>query len=529
MNNIEKEDKSNSIINFNIVDEYCNRGYRFVDVTTTPLYIACFYKFENIIKLLVNYGANVNIQNNKGENVLNFQGYYESLADIATLLIKYRVNKFIKDKEGNLPLHIASEHYNLNLIKLLVNYGININEINNKGETPLHKACSKNINKTNNNGETPLMQSCCELTGYEYETLMYLIDHGADLHKTNNYGETPFLISSDINGSDNEGNTPLFIACKYMKVGVKLPRDLVEMGAYINKPNNNGETPLFELSLLNLSAGDNDGNIIEHATKSGYLSVNVKSKKGSPSEDVSIVDIIPTLKEIQNDNDNYPTDDDKKKAITKKYKELYIKAEKIACNKLGHTYEEHGSLFSRYYSDEDRYMRTQFNNKLDDLDFFSELNDDGIKLINGDHDVSTLSLYDSSPGRFQASSTLKLNNNIFIDPYSELLTGRKKANFVEGFLYLGPATNRSFTCTSNNRDYDYTFSVSITISNSASYSISNNLTNSLSVTNGETTSNSIDDSFAKSISDNIEISHQRAVTNEMNGSTSEYITILIVY
>jgi len=41
----EKEDKSNSIINFNVIDDYCNRGYKFVDATTTPLQIACFYEF----------------------------------------------------------------------------------------------------------------------------------------------------------------------------------------------------------------------------------------------------------------------------------------------------------------------------------------------------------------------------------------------------------------------------------------------------------------------------------------------------
>jgi len=206
--------------------------------------------------------------------------YYESYTNIASLLINYGINKYIKDKDGNLPIHMASELYNLNLIKLLLKDGVDINEVNYNGETPLHKACIKSrniemikyliehgsdINKTNNYGETPLMRACSKLTACDYEVLKYLIDHGADINKVNNNGETPFLISckvgnevfamvllnngADINKPDNKGNTPLFIACKYIKLGVKLPLDLVEMGADINVVNNNGETPLTAARL----------------------------------------------------------------------------------------------------------------------------------------------------------------------------------------------------------------------------------------------------------------------------------------
>jgi len=170
----------------------------------------------------------------------------------------------------------------------------------------------------------------------------------------------------------------------------------------------------LQLALLILSAGNNTDNIVENLTNSGYLTIKVKNK-GSSSENVSIVDIIPSLKEIQDNDGLYPTEDDKKKAITRKFKKLYTKVEHIACNKLGHTYEAHGSLFIRYYNVESEYMRSQFNEKLDNLDIFSELNEDIIKLINDNHDVFTLSFYDSNSGRFSLSSTFGINYKNFID------------------------------------------------------------------------------------------------------------------
>jgi len=111
------------------------------------------------------------------------------------------------------------------------------------------------------------------------------------------------------------------------------------------------------------------------------------------------------------------------------------------------------------------------------------------------------------------------------NPYSELLTGRKFANYVEGFIYLG-AAGGSYTCdfgvnNANNNYCDYTTSISATITNAASYSISNSKGNSFTVNNGSTSTVGMDVSIAKSISNNIEFRYQRAINKEINGSKTD--------
>jgi ankyrin repeat protein len=58
--------------------------------------------------------------------------------------------------------------------------------------------------------------------------VQYLIEHGADINKEN-----------------NEGETPLFKACRWGYDNEIIVQYLIENGADINKKNNEGETPLF--------------------------------------------------------------------------------------------------------------------------------------------------------------------------------------------------------------------------------------------------------------------------------------------
>ena len=52
---------------------------------------------------------------------------------------------------------------------------------------------------------------------------------------------------ADINKADNDGDTPLFVACQYKYMDVA--KYLIENGADINKINNNGNTALHTAYL----------------------------------------------------------------------------------------------------------------------------------------------------------------------------------------------------------------------------------------------------------------------------------------
>jgi len=275
----EKEYKSNSVVNFNIINDYHSDCDKYPDETITPLHLACFFISKDIINLLIKYGGNINIKNNKGYTPLNYTCYYYGQVDIIKLLIDCGANLHIPDNDGNTPFISACGLSSLEVVKLLHNYTKNINIKNKFGETPLMFICGiyydkienikyliecgADLNITNSKGNTPLLELCQYSNKYEY--IPILVKNGVDINKTNNKGETALLITckrgyyymakmlvqcgADINKTDYDGNTPLFEACRNIKNTREtlLLTYLIENGADVNKANNKGETPLHKV------------------------------------------------------------------------------------------------------------------------------------------------------------------------------------------------------------------------------------------------------------------------------------------
>ena len=134
----------------------------------------------------------------------------------------------VQNLYGRLPLHIAcySEYANLESIKLVSSLPeLDVNTVDNNGNTPIHKLCSFLFGFRISPEE---LQSC----------FIYLIkDKKCDISKKNGDGELPLhtllkhglqsslanytyasikicSVGVCVNTQDNEGNTPLHIACK---------------------------------------------------------------------------------------------------------------------------------------------------------------------------------------------------------------------------------------------------------------------------------------------------------------------------
>ena len=182
------------------------------------------YYFVEIVRVLVENGADVNIKDRSGETVL-YQAVSKGKTAMAEIFIRQgRANVNVKNKWGNTPLHVARDP---KTAKFLVSAEADVHARNKQGNTPLHRAKSFEIRKL-------------------------LIETGADVNARNTSGATPLhymddvpsakllvATGADINARDNEGKTPLHNAGRLNILAM-----LVKAGADKNIKDNEGEIPM---------------------------------------------------------------------------------------------------------------------------------------------------------------------------------------------------------------------------------------------------------------------------------------------
>ena len=171
----------------------------------------------------INY-INLNEIINENFETPLFQALRTEDVDIVKLLVKNGADVNKENKDGNTPLIKACKKENKNIVKLLIEYGADVNK-ENKNIVKLLIEYGADVNKENKDGNTPLIYSC---NHYYKDIAELLIENGADVNKEN-----------------KDGDTPLIKACekKYNGNIVKL---LIENGADVNKENKDGNTPLIK-------------------------------------------------------------------------------------------------------------------------------------------------------------------------------------------------------------------------------------------------------------------------------------------
>lgn len=192
----------------------------------TPLHFACMYNNIDVAKMLITYGANVNKKNNIGHTplicILN-ERYVSGMAD---LLISHGANINEKNNYGDSCLYIAcdSVYRNIMIVKLLISHGANINDKNNDGDTVLHNvrifpldreiielliSHNANVNIKNNNGNTPLHNVCCSTVSIAYSNLKKAVLHGLYYH---DYTKILLENGANICAKNNKRETPMMLA-----------------------------------------------------------------------------------------------------------------------------------------------------------------------------------------------------------------------------------------------------------------------------------------------------------------------------
>ena len=163
------------------------------------------------VKNYIDSGYDLNIKNYNGYSPLIYAcDFYLTKIEIVKLLLNYDVDVNKQDNFGRTALIYLSINNNTEIAKLLLNAGADIDKQDNFGYTPLMYA-AKNDN---------------------VEFIKLLINFGVDLNKQNNTGYTALIIAIDNNSNES----------------IKI---LLDAGADIDKQNNRGFTALIKAASKN--------------------------------------------------------------------------------------------------------------------------------------------------------------------------------------------------------------------------------------------------------------------------------------
>ena len=187
---------------------------------SSPLVIAVFDNFSDIVEVLIEHGANVNARNDVSGRAPLHSAASQNSRESAELLIANGANVRVRSDNGVEVLHSAAVGDHPEMGRYLISRGANVDPADNDGATPLHwLGCKSDSNFCGVNTDLYFDGS----PGVEFAGM--LISRGAN-----------------INAKDDNGETPLHSATRAEN------RDLIELlvvlGADLNARNNNGETAL---------------------------------------------------------------------------------------------------------------------------------------------------------------------------------------------------------------------------------------------------------------------------------------------
>jgi ankyrin repeat protein len=114
----------------------------------TPLGLACYFGQREVARYLILKGAEVNLPSNNGFNVFPIHSAVAgNYVDIAKLLIENGANVNVKQQAGVTPLHSAAQNGNIDMLILLLEHGADLNVRMEGGKLPADLAREKGFDK----------------------------------------------------------------------------------------------------------------------------------------------------------------------------------------------------------------------------------------------------------------------------------------------------------------------------------------------------------------------------------------------
>ena len=279
----------------------------------TALWLACLYRQQDCVKVLLKAGSNPNITSNERYTSLHaaVNGGYSRT--IISKIIDHGADVNVTNKKNVTPLMIACHKRITYAINILLNAGADPNISDAKGNTCIQnavgKGCSKDaletivnhradVNAVNKKHATALMIACASSNK---DAINVLLDAGADPNITDGMGNTCIQIAVgngcskdvletivnhgvDVNATNKKNVTALMIACE--KGNANAINVLLNAGAHPNIIDANGNTCLHYAAYGDCIK-DSLQTVINHgaevnATNAGYATaIMLACEKGN--------------------------------------------------------------------------------------------------------------------------------------------------------------------------------------------------------------------------------------------------------
>jgi ankyrin repeat protein len=237
-----------------------------------PLHTASYHGLSGIVALLLKFGADVNAHDNDtmtplllvSQSQLNSSRDDSHITEIAQLLLEHGASIHVRTKNGQMLLHLASQHSFSGIVALLLKLGTDVDAQDNDAMTPLLLVSQTQL--------TPIVGDESRIA----KTAQVLLEHGASVHMRNKNGQMPLHTASchglsgvvalllkfgaDVNAQCNDALTPLLLLSQTQPLLpivddsqiTKTAQLLLEHGASLHVQNKNGHMPLHAASYLGL-------------------------------------------------------------------------------------------------------------------------------------------------------------------------------------------------------------------------------------------------------------------------------------
>ena len=167
------------------------------------------------VKELMEKGANMNVSTREDRETALHKACSAGHGNIVKLLLENNAKVNVRNKDGATPLHLACMEGHLKIIQLLIDHGVAdiVNSKDNLGWTPLREACegehfeigkllvANGADLESKNHDTVYGRSLLHWACWNGNLKMctFLVENSADIHSKDNFGKTAIKMTISIN------------------------------------------------------------------------------------------------------------------------------------------------------------------------------------------------------------------------------------------------------------------------------------------------------------------------------------------